>query len=147
MIQLIPIQPTIDKQSAFLANAVSEEVLRATIEYYKTIGFNPPWIGYIAKLNEDAVGSAGFKGPPVNQRIEIAYGTFPEFQQRGIATAICREMVNLALQTEPSLIIAARTFPEYNPSTKVLMKNGFRFAGTVWDKDDGEVWEWIFATQ
>ncbi|MFI5154120.1 MAG: GNAT family N-acetyltransferase, partial [Chitinophagales bacterium] len=146
MIQFILIHPTLDQNAEFLNHPICKDGIHASIEYYKTVGFNPPWVGYFVKMNNDFVGSAGYKGKPVNHKIEIAYGTFPEFQRRGVATAICREMVNLALETDPSLIISARTLPEFNYSTKVLMKNGFKFSGAVWDKDDGEVWEWIYPT-
>src|ERR1051326_8895303 len=119
--------------------------LEMTIEYYKTIGFNPPWIGYYARVNEILVGSGGYRGQPVNNKIEIAYGTFPDFRQRGIGTEICKELVVLALKTDPSIIITARTLTEINYSTKILEKNNFKLVGTVWDKDDGNVWEWVYS--
>jgi hypothetical protein len=32
--------------------------------------------------------------------------------------------------------------PEENASTSILKKNGFVMLGTVWDDEDGNVWEW-----
>ena len=145
MLELIPIKQTIEENQEFINIENGQEGLYMTIEYYKAIGFNPPWIGYYAKINDSLVGSAGYKGQPVNNKIEIAYGTFPNFRKQGIGTEICKELVDLALKTDPSLIITARTLPENNYSTKILKKNNFKLAGTVWDKDDGNVWEWVYS--
>ena len=144
MLQLIPIQQTLEENSKFQTDPGCEEVLRMTLDYYKIVGFNPPWIGYLAKLNGVIVGSAGYKGKPVDNKVEIAYGTLPSFRGRGIGTEICRQLVLLARKTDPAIIITARTLPENNHSTGILRKNNFRLLGTVWDKDDGNVWEWLF---
>jgi hypothetical protein len=52
--------------------------------------------------------------------------------------------VLLAQRTDPKLIITARTLVEHNYSTKILQRNGFRLLGNVWDKEDGDVWEWLY---
>jgi [ribosomal protein S5]-alanine N-acetyltransferase len=144
MIELIPIKQTLEENQAFKTDTDSYDILCMTVEYYKIIGFVPPWIGYFAMLNEKPVGSAGFKGQPSDNKIEIAYGTFPGYQQQGIGTEICRQLVLLAQKTNPSVIVTARTLPENNYSTKILQKNNFSLLGTVWDKDDGDVWEWQY---
>jgi RimJ/RimL family protein N-acetyltransferase len=115
-----------------------------TIEFYKKVGFTPPWIGYYASIGGTLVGAAAYKGKPVNGKVEIAYGTFPQFQQQGIGTAICRKLVQISLETDPSVIITARTLPENNYSAKILRKNNFALLGPVWDDEDGEVWEWVY---
>ena len=144
MLQLIPIAQKIEDNLQFSAHPDCRDVLYATIEYYKVIGFNTPWIGYFAALGDQLAGSAGYKGKPSGNKIEIAYGTFPRFQKQGVGTAICKELVLLALQTDPGLMITARTLPENNYSTRILLKNNFVLLGTVWDKDDGDVWEWQY---
>jgi RimJ/RimL family protein N-acetyltransferase len=103
-----------------------------------------PWIGYYASLDGEFVGSGGFKGRPIEGKVEIAYGTFPTFQNRGIGTLICRELVDVALATDPTVKVMARTLMEENYSTKILKKNGFVFRGVVTDPDDGDVWEWQY---
>ena len=45
-----------------------------------------PWLGYFALRNSVCIGTCGFKGPPENNRVEIAYFTFPEYEGRGYAT-------------------------------------------------------------
>lgn len=144
-LQLLPIHETIEDNSIFEADTTCHEALFMTINYYKIIGFVPPWIGYFAQLDNQLVGAAGFKGRPKDGKIEIAYGTFPAYQQKGIGTEICRQLVLLSLHTDPTVIISARTLPENNYSTKILVKNNFKFIGTVWDEDDGNVWEWQYT--
>ncbi|HEX5025240.1 MAG TPA: GNAT family N-acetyltransferase [Agriterribacter sp.] len=144
MLELIPIKRTFEENAAFAANAGCLDILRMSIDFYKRIGFVFPWIGYFAVADGNIVGSAGYKGQPVNNKIEIAYGTNPGFQHQGIGTEICRQLVVLAHTTDPNLMITARTLPQENYSTKILQKNGFNLLGMVWDKDDGNVWEWRF---
>ena len=115
-----------------------------TIDFYKKVGYAPPWIGYYVKQNGNIVGSAGFKGAPVNNAVEIAYGTMEEFQNKGIGTAICKAMVDLSLMTDRSVTITARTIADDNFSARILLKNNFICTGTVQDPDDGEVWEWVY---
>ena len=115
-----------------------------TIDFYKKVGFVPPWIGYYTKLNGNLVGAAGFKGKPINGTVEIAYGTFEKFRKQGFGTAICKQLVDLSLKTDPSIRITARALPENTHSTRILEKNNFVFIGTVNDPDDGPAGEWEF---
>jgi RimJ/RimL family protein N-acetyltransferase len=138
------VKQTIEENGEIADMPEYTEILHMTVNYYRMIGFSPPWIGYFVKLDGKMVGSAGYKGAPVNNTIEIAYGVFPGHQNKGIGTAICRQLVKLALQTDPQLVVTARTLPENNYSTKILQKSGFILSGTVFDKDDGDVWEWKY---
>jgi len=142
--ELIPIKKELADNEAFIGDPSCQEIISMTVDFYKKIGFVPPWIGYIAKQNGNFVGSAGFKGQPVNGIVEIAYSTFEPYQNQGIGTAICKKLVKLSLEADPSVKITARTLPENNFSTRILEKNNFTFIGTVDDPDDGPVWEWAF---
>ena len=142
--ELIPIKEKFEENEAFANNPLCREILSMTIEFYKRVGFTPPWIGYFAKENGKLVGSAGFKGAPVNGTIEIAYGTFEQFRKQGIGAEICKQLVLLSLKTDASLKITARTLPQQNFSTKILEKNNFQCIGVVSDPEDGEVWEWVY---
>ena len=142
--ELIPIKESLDENKEFISNPLCQESLTMSIDFYKKVGFVPPWIGYYAKQNGDLVGSAGFKGQPINGTIEIAYGTFEKYRKQGIGTAICKLLVDLSLKTDPTVKITARTLPEENFSTRILKKNNFICIGTVNDPEDGEVWEWVF---
>ena len=121
---------------------VAAEVVEATTQLYRTVGYEVPWIGYLAIENGTCVGTCGFKSPPLNNRVEIAYFTFPGHESRGIATRMAAELIRLALDKMPALTVAAQTLPEENASTSVLKKLRFRLVGTVEHPEDGLVWEW-----
>ena len=115
-----------------------------SVLFYANVGYHKPWIGYYASLNGTLVGNAGFKGRPIDNKVEIAYGTFPAFQRKGIGSLICQKLVHVATLTDPTVRITARTLPVENYSTRILKKNGFTWQGVVIDIDDGEVWEWEY---
>lgn len=141
---LLPIDIDEAQNTRFRQNPECVEVLNVYPDYYKKVGYNPPWIGYFATLNgEEMVGCGGYKGKPKNGKVEIAYGTFKQYEGQGIGTQICRQLVLLSLQTDPSVSITARTFLENNASTQILKRNGFECQGIVCDEEDGDVWEWM----
>ncbi|HEY5408773.1 MAG TPA: GNAT family protein [Ginsengibacter sp.] len=142
--ELIPIKETLEENGEFVENPLCQESIYMTIDFYKRVGYNPPWISYYLKLGNELVGAGAFKGRPINGMIEIAYGTFEKYRNQGIGTSICKHLVDLSLKTDPSVTITVRTLPEENFSTKLLKRNDFVFNGTIVDPEDGEVWEWIF---
>ncbi len=121
---------------------VAAEVIEATTQLYRAVGYEPPWIGYLVIENGTCVGTCGFKSPPQNNRVEIAYFTFPGHESRGVATRMASELIRLALENVPDVTVAAQTLPEENASTSVLKKLRFRLVGTVEHTEDGSVWEW-----
>lgn len=141
---LLPIYHTLSENQAFADNPLCNETLGMCIEFYKRVGFNPPWICYYVEENGELVGSAAFKGRPINNIVEISYGTNEKHRQKSVGTRICKHLVELSLATDPSVKIRARTLPEKSYSTKILEKNNFILLGFVTDPDDGEVWEWEF---
>jgi RimJ/RimL family protein N-acetyltransferase len=122
--------------------AIADQVVAATIGLYEKVGFEPPWICYLAIESGQCVGTCGFKSPPQNNRVEIAYFTFPEYEARGVATRMATELMRLAWNEMPALTICAQTLPQENASTSILKKLGFRFVGTIEHPEDGLVWEW-----
>jgi ribosomal-protein-alanine N-acetyltransferase len=142
--ELVPVKEHVEENDVFTSDPLCQESIYMSIDFYKRVGFTPPWICYYASVNDKLVGCAGYKGKPVEGKIEIAYGTFETCRNQGIGTEICRVLVELSLQTDPAIQITARTLPENNFSTKILKKNGFQFSGTVMDPEDGEVWEWEY---
>lgn len=143
-LHLIPIEPRLEDNGHFPKDDESALILQMSVDYYNRIGYHKPWIGYFVTNDTHYIGSAGFKGKPVNNTIEIAYGTFESFRNKGVATQVCRLLVDLALATDPKVRITARTLPENNQSTRVLARNGFEKLGTVVDPEDGEVFEWLY---
>ncbi len=142
--ELIPIKKELEENGEFATEPLTLETIRMTIDFYKKVGFVPPWIGYFAKLEGELIGSAGFKGKPVNGTVEIAYGTFEKYRKKGIGSVICKQLVELSLKTNPLVRITARTLPEKSFSSRILDKNDFFCIGIVNDPEDGEVWEWEF---
>jgi [ribosomal protein S5]-alanine N-acetyltransferase len=118
--------------------------LEMTIDFFNKIGYNPPWIGYFVEKDGQIVGSCAYKGISIDNMVEISYGVMPRFQNKGIGAEICRKLVELALETDPSVRITAQTLPEENFSTRILQKNGFILLGQIWHEEDGNVWEWEY---
>ncbi len=94
---LIAVQERFEENESFTNNSLHQENIKLTIDFFKKVGFVPAWIGYLVEVNSNLVGSAGFKGPPINGTVEIAYGTFEEYRKQGIGTAICKKLVKLSI--------------------------------------------------
>lgn len=118
------------------------DLLRATARHYESAGYAEPWISYLAEVGGKAVGACAFKTVPANGRVEIAYHTFPEYEGRGYATAMARELVAIASMWAPEVIVAAQTLIERNASHRILEKLGFEHVGEAMDDEVGRVWEW-----
>ena len=121
---------------------LASEVVEATAQLYKAVGYEPPWIGYLAVENGSCVGSCAFKSPPKNNRVEIAYFTFPGHESRGVATQMASALIRIAINKSPEVTVAAQTLPQENASTSILKKLQFSFVGSVEHPEDGLVWEW-----
>ncbi|HEY4197232.1 MAG TPA: GNAT family protein [Mucilaginibacter sp.] len=142
--ELLPVKEHLDQNTKFAANPDCQESLQMCIDFYKRVGFNPPWVCYYVQLDGQLVAAAAFKGKPVNNKVEIAYGTFPQYQNRGIGSKIAGTLVKLALKTDPTVRVTAQTLMEENYSARILRKNNFVIIGTAIDEDEGEVLEWEY---
>lgn len=123
------------------------DVLEGTANLYEATGFHPPWIGYLADRDGDVVGACAFKSPPQDGRVEIAYMTFPEYEGRGIAAEMARQLVQVARGADPALTVIAQTLPHESASTAILRKQGFTFETEVQHPDDGLIWQWILTPE
>ena len=122
--------------------AAADAVLEATASLYETAGHAPPWICYVATANDTIVGTCGFKAAPHQGRVEIAYFTFPDYEGKGIATQMARQLISIASAADSDVIVAAQTLPDRNASHRVLEKLGFVRIGTMDHPEDGLVLEW-----
>jgi [ribosomal protein S5]-alanine N-acetyltransferase len=122
--------------------AAAEGVLAATSELYASAGHVPPWICYVAVVNDRIVGTCGFKAAPSDARVEIAYFTFPGYEDKGIATQMARHLISIARDADAHIIVAAQTLPARNASHRVLEKLGFTRIRAVQHPEDGLVLEW-----
>jgi ribosomal-protein-alanine N-acetyltransferase len=87
-IVLLPIKEMLSENTEFITNPSCAESLEMSVLFFARVGYSPPWIGYYASLANKLVGSGAFKGRPMYGKVEIAYGTFPEYQKRGIGTIV-----------------------------------------------------------
>ncbi|MEO6038686.1 MAG: N-acetyltransferase, partial [Saprospiraceae bacterium] len=72
--EFLPIQPTAAENTAFIDHPDCQGSLYMSMDFYKRMGFEPPWIGYYARTGNQLVGMAGYKGRPQAGKVEIAYG-------------------------------------------------------------------------
>ena len=119
------------------------EASKASSDLYKRIGYTAPWVSYIALYADSAVGGGAFIGPPVRDRVEIAYFTLQEHEGHGFATLTAQSLIAIARGSQPKVEIFAKTAPEANASTAILTKLGFKMVGTASDDDIGEAWAWL----
>ena len=102
-----------------------------------------PWVHGFRLVHRDTgivVGTCGFKSPPVDGVVEIAYGIVPDQQNKGYATEAAQALLAHALQAGGVRIVRAHTLPHANASNRVLARCGFRNVGEVIDPEDGRVW-------
>lgn len=110
---------------------------------YDEHGFRLPWVAYLARDERgEIVGICAFKAPPQRGRVAIACYTLPEYEGRGVAQAMVRELMAIAAARDPHLVVVAQTQPEYVPANNALKRLGFSFSGMVNDPVEGPVWEW-----
>jgi RimJ/RimL family protein N-acetyltransferase len=102
-----------------------------------------PWVhGFVVRLRTtgEVVGQGGFKGPPRDGVVEIAYGIETEHRGRGYATETAAALVEHAFACADVRLVTAHTLPDNGASRRVLMKCGFEYVGDVVDPEDGLVW-------
>lgn len=141
--KLIPIDPSGSvPDSLITVSDVGREVCVGTAALYRVVRFQPPWTGYLAEVDSQHVGTCAFKAPAREGRVEIAYFTFPGFEDRGFAKRMVKDLLAVAAHAMPRVRVTAQTLPEEHASTSVIKRNGFTLAATVRHPEDGVVWEW-----
>lgn len=131
-----PVRAIADVPQELVANCL------ATADLYRRVGFEPPWIGYVAVIDNRGVGGGAFVGPPKEGCVEIAYFTLENERGRRIASQTAAALVQIARARDPSVGLKAFTLEQDNPSTRILEGLGFSKVGIAHDADAGEVWEW-----
>jgi [ribosomal protein S5]-alanine N-acetyltransferase len=126
---------TVDRQ-------LVDSVVLSTRQMYESVGSVFPWIGYLAEVSGQISGTCGFKGPPVDGAVEIAYFTFPGYENQGVATGMGESLIDIARHANASISILAQTLPDRNASHRVLEKLGFTATGLKHHENDGDVLEW-----
>lgn len=136
-----------DKTAPLFESADCQTLLQMYEEYYPKIGFHLPWVAYLVVRENQVVGSCSFTGQPYDGKVEIAYWTFKEYEGQGIASFACKELLKIALNTDPKVTITAKTAPEHNASTRILENNKFAFTKIVQDEEIGDAWLWTLKPE
>jgi len=146
-LRLIPIDP--EGKPVGVTERLPREAVEAcaaSAELYGLVGYVPPWIGYLAFLGEECVGTCTFKSPPRGKSVEIAYYAFPHATSGDHATGMASALMRIAFEAQPGIRLLVHTPAEEDSSTAVLSTLGFHLAGRGHDADEGEVWEWVLQT-
>jgi len=134
-------------RAGLVLSEMAATVCRETAGLYAATGYEPPWIGYLAVVDDAVVGTCAFNtttfsDPERGGVAEIAYFTFPDHENCGIATEMARQLMGKARARVPVINFIAQTETERNASTRVLEKLGFTLAGTVDHDELVTVSEW-----
>jgi RimJ/RimL family protein N-acetyltransferase len=96
---------------------------------YEAVGgpdLGSPWWSYQLVVDGQAVGDIGFHGPLDDQRqVTIGYHVVPSAQRRGLATAACGMIIQLAWSAGARRLLAS-TDADNVASQQVLRRNGFQ---------------------
>lgn len=121
---------------------LARDAIEGTVNLYDAVGFERPWVGYLADWDGELVGACTFKAPPRDGVVEIALQTFAGFEGRGVAQEMTRQLVQRAWDVDPGLSLVAHTLPRRNPAGSILSKLGFARLGEVRLPDQSAVWQW-----
>ena len=75
------------------------------------------------------IGVGGFKGAPVDGRVEVGYGILSQFFRKGFATEAVAGFLRFAFAGDDVNEVIAETYPHMEASIGVMLKNGFEFVG------------------
>ena len=101
------------------------------------------WTHVFIDENNRVIGLGGYAGAPNDAGvIEIGYGVAPEVRGRGYATGSVKLLVSKAFSNPDVREIIAHTLAEEDPSTRVLVKNGFTRVEELEDPQEGAIWRW-----
>jgi [ribosomal protein S5]-alanine N-acetyltransferase len=91
------------------------------------------------------VGACGFKGPPIQGRVEIGYGVSPSMRGQGLASAAVRALLAIAFSSGRVSEVLAQVGTRNPASARVVAKLGFTMTGTRVDDDDEILVQWVAA--
>jgi RimJ/RimL family protein N-acetyltransferase len=123
-----------------LKEALEHTILPNVADKSKNYLYSTLWTA-ISKTDKKMVGDLCIVGEPnANGEIEIGYGTYEEFQNRGFMTEVVRVIIEWAKTQVKVKSIIASTDKSNTASLKVLEKNDFIKIGetattTKWKKE------------
>ena len=121
-------------------------IFRYSLDKLEADPASQPWWTYliIHLTDQVLIGTCGFKGPPLEGRVDIGYEISPNYRGQGFATEATSLLVQHALQQEQVSQIQAHTLVGPNASTRVLEKSGFCFVEAL-ESMEGQLWKWEYG--
>jgi [ribosomal protein S5]-alanine N-acetyltransferase len=123
-----------------VADGVREFLLAASPEFLAELRLSTapdPWKFGFATVHTQENVLIGLCGA-----VEIAYSIAPSYQGKGHATETATALVDYALNSDGVKAVRAHTLPEFDASTRVLEKCGFKRIGEFVDLENNLVWRW-----
>ncbi len=123
---------------------VRENWIEANVAHLARVPRTSPFGAYLAVelATGEVVGTCAFVTGSRDLEVEIAYGTLPAHEGRGIAKEMAREFVRIARDSNAVDRVFANTLREPNASTRVLRAVGFSGRHDVDHPEDGAIWRW-----
>jgi len=90
------------------------------------------------------VGGCGFKGPPIDGRVEIGYSVESSERRRGAATAAVAQLLTLAAGTGVVHQVVAHVAPDNTASSNTVARLGFLKGDAIVDADGECVVRWVY---
>lgn len=128
--------------SPALQEAFEQSIMPAVADTSKNYLFSTLWT-VVLKTENMMIGDLCFQGEPNEKgEIEIGYGTYDHFQNKGYMTEAVGALVRWGLGQERVLAVVAETNADNIPSQKILKNNGFHCLGQAgenlkWRKEKG----------
>jgi len=122
----------------------SEDIFKFSLDAINQNPHSKVWYTYlpIDIKSNTIIGTCGFKGGPKNGSVEIGYEVSKVFRNKGYATEMVNQLINIAFNNKEVRNIIAHTLPEENASVSVLKKCGFVYKKEIMDDEDGKLWRW-----
>jgi [ribosomal protein S5]-alanine N-acetyltransferase len=89
------------------------------------------------------VGACGFKGHPIQGRVEVGYGVSPGMRRQGHASAAVQALLAIAFSSGKVNEVLAQIAANNLASTRVAAKLGFTASGTRVDADGEVLVQWV----
>jgi [ribosomal protein S5]-alanine N-acetyltransferase len=142
-LELVP--KTRDEVEAMLERMTPDERAQVSPDWLARMRASPgidPWVHGFSAIHRESgafAGTGGFKGPPADGIVEIAYAVETEQQGRGYGTEIAAALTRFAFTSADVKIVRAHTLPGGGASKRILAKCGYQYVGDVLDPEDGLV--------
>ena len=120
---------TIETESYEELKTAYQEMLQGCLDHPEQWKWYAIWI--IEDKEGACVGNLSFKGLESNGSVEIGYGIFDEFCNKGFASEAVEAVVKWAMEQSDIKQIEAEADPNNIASQKVLAKCGFVATGVI----------------